>query len=370
MEKKLNLIGSASYTGYGVVTYNLMRTFMEDDWRISLFPKGLHGRITQEEMYYIDRACKNAETFDYDAPCLTIWHQFDLALRTGRGKYLAYPFFELDTFTDLEKHQLGYPDELIVSSDWAKEVVKKNGISTPTHVIPPGVDFNIFNPNIKPPVAEGMEEKTVFLNCGKWEVRKGHDFLIDAFHLAFKGDENVELWLLPTNIFLTPTEKKDWESLYMNSPLGKAGKIRIISWLHTHIELSNIMAQASCGVFPSRAEGWNLELLEMMALGKPVIATDYSAHTEFCNDENSMLIPIEVVEPAYDGKWFFEQGNWAKIENKQKKQLANFMRQVYEKKSSGEELSNHPGVETAKKYSWENCAKSLDNLLSPVTMMA
>ena len=56
------------------------------------------------------------------------------------------------------------------------------------------------------------------------------------------------------------------------------------------------MAKTDCGVFPARAEGWNLELLEMMSCNKPVIATNYSAHTEFCDDKNCMLIDIEDME--------------------------------------------------------------------------
>ena len=78
-------------------------------------------------------------------------------------------------------------------------------------------------------------------------------------------------------------------------------------------QVYNIMSQVDCGVFPSRGEGWNLELLEMMSAGKHVVATDYSAHTEFCTKENSGLVSISDVEPAFDGKWFFGQGNWAKI---------------------------------------------------------
>ena len=38
---------------------------------------------------------------------------------------------------------------------------------------------------------------------------------------------------------------------------------------------SQTMAGADCGIFLSRAEGWNLGLLEMMAMGKPVITTNY-----------------------------------------------------------------------------------------------
>ena len=39
------------------------------------------------------------------------------------------------------------------------------------------------------------------------------------------------------------------------------------------------MAEAHCGVFPARSEGWNLGLVEMLSMGRHVIATDYSAHT-------------------------------------------------------------------------------------------
>ena len=69
-------------------------------------------------------------------------------------------------------------------------------------------------------------------------------------------------------------------------------KVRFIDRVGTHQEVYNIMSRVDCGVFPSRAEGWNLELLELMACGKHVITTDYSAHTEFCTEENAMLIPI------------------------------------------------------------------------------
>ena len=68
------------------------------------------------------------------------------------------------------------------------------------------------------------------------------------------------------------------------------------------------MSQTDCGVFPARAEGWNLELLEMMSCGKNVIATNYSSHTEFCNSENCMLVETTELEDAHDGKWFRGQG--------------------------------------------------------------
>ena len=110
-----------------------------------------------------------------------------------------------------------------------------------------------------------------------------------------------------SNPFNSQEEENKWMQSY-NHP-----QVKLIPRMETQQEVYNIMSQVDCGVFPSRGEGWNLELLEMMAVGKHVIATDYSAHTEFCTEENCGLIPINTTEPAFDGKWFFGQGNWAEM---------------------------------------------------------
>jgi glycosyltransferase involved in cell wall biosynthesis len=115
------------------------------------------------------------------------------------------------------------------------------------------------------------------------------------------------------------------------------------------------MAQADCGIFLSRAEGWNLELLEMMSMNKPVITTNYSAHTEFCNPSNAHLVDIDELESAYDGKWFFGYGEWAKIGPKQKEQAIELMRHVYKSNIR----TNIAGLETGKHYSWQNSARHL-----------
>ena len=116
------------------------------------------------------------------------------------------------------------------------------------------------------------------------------------------------------------------------------------------------MSKTDCGVFPSRGEGWNLELLEMMAAGKHVVTTDYSAHTEFCTKENAGLVTISDVEPAFDGKWFFGQGNWAKMGAHEESDLyMKMMKFILDKKKT----LNEAGIETAKKFSWQNTAREI-----------
>ena len=90
-----------------------------------------------------------------------------------------------------------------------------------------------------------------------------------------------------------------------------------------------------------------------------MIATNYSSHTEFCNDDNCMLVDTEEKEDAVDGFWFRGQGQWASIKEKQISELAQHMRTVHEKKKNDELNINQAGVDTAKKFSWENSAMKI-----------
>ena len=181
--------------------------------------------------------------------------------------------------------------------------------------------------------------------------------LVKAFNEAFTPEDKVELWMMCDNPFYTDEENFQWERLYKGSGLGD--KIRSIPRQQTQKDVYNIMAQTDCGVFPARAEGWNLYLLEMMSCGKSVIATNYSAHTEFCNKENCMLVETTEMENAEDGKWFRGQGQWAALKEDQVSQIADYMREVHEKKKKDELNINQAGVDTAKKFSWTNSAKKV-----------
>ena len=353
---KLNLQAPINQLGYGVAGLNILKALYEEEVEVSFFPIGQPQVTNEEDAYAVRRGMRLAQTFDPQAPCVKIWHQNQMAERIGSGKFIGFPIFELDTFNELEKHHLNSCDELMVCSQWAKQVcldqlyMSPNGHSyldadAKVHVVPLGVDAELF-----PPAPARQDNKTIFFNCGKWEIRKGHDILINAFKKVAEEDENVELWMMCTNPFNSPEEDAKWHQLY-NHP-----KVKLIPRAETQTEVYNVMSHVDCGVFPSRGEGWNLELLEMMAAGKHVLATEYSAHTEFCNEENSYLLPISDVEPAFDNKWFFGQGNWAKIDDAEVDMLAKLM-QRFIKLSKGK--VNLEGIETAKRFSWQNTAKEI-----------
>ncbi len=353
----LNLICPINKLGYGTASRHILRELHAQGNKVALFPiaRPTMNDVDFQDIVAVEAGMTNARLYNSEAPSLRIWHQNDLAMKIGRGPSFAYPFFELETFDETEKHHLSSQDALIVSSQWAKQVVQDNGIKTPTFVAPLGVDTEIFNPSI---VKQRVAGPTVFFNCGKWEIRKGHDILIAAFNLAFKPEDNIELRMMPTNPFLRPEQVGRWEDIYLGSELGAAGKVKLLPRVDKHEEVAIMMGEADCGVFPARAEGWNLELLEMMAVGKYVATTNYSAHTEFCNGSNSMLLNVDELEPALDGVWFFGQGKWAALNEEHIVFLAEWMKSIHAKvQVSNNYLVNEEGAKTAQKLTWTNTAK-------------
>ena len=65
------------------------------------------------------------------------------------------------------------------------------------------------------------------------------------------------------------------------------------------------------------------------------------------------------MEDADDGKWFRGQGQWAALKEEQISQIADYMREVHEKKKKDELNINQAGVDTAKKFSWKNSAQKV-----------
>ena len=359
MRKKVNLMAPVNSLGYGVAGLNITKQ-LSKICDVSLFPIGNPEATTQEDADVLQECVNNQESFDAKSPCLRIWHQFSMAEQIGNGLRCGFPIFELDKFNKKELHHLNSLDKIFVCSEWAKEVVvsqlynsyKRLDLSYNVHVAPLGVDRQIFS------VKDDDEwPETRFVNIGKWEYRKGHDILSEAFNKAFEPEDNVSLYMMNHNPFLNSEQEREWVDLYSNSKLSD--KIEFIPRVQTHKQVADVMSQIDCGVFPSRAEGWNLEAIELLSMGKELIITDFSAHTEFCTAENSRLISIDNTEDAFDGIWFHGQGQWAELAESQIDQLVEHMRAVHKHKQENGKINNSLGIETADRFSWANTAQSI-----------
>lgn len=329
---KLNLQGPLNTLSYGVVTTNLA----------SELAKVCDLRI-------IEIGGNRSQLPHHDGHSLKIWHQNRLMDHVGKGLKIGFPIFELDTFSDEEKHHISYLDKVLVCSQWARDLVLP--INPNVFVVPLGVDRTIFQPPIRR--AEGS---FLFYTVGKWEVRKSHHELIECFNSAFTPKDDVELHLFCDNPFPF-VDSKSWERYAKSGPMGQ--KITVHPRFDSQTEMVEKLKLMHCGLFLSKAEGWNLGLLEAMSMGHKVIATNYSGHTEFVTTKNSSLIQTDELEKADDGVWFKGTGNWGKFGLRQKEATIEAMRQATIDRSQ-----NIAGIETAKWFSWENsAAKVVESVL-------
>lgn len=355
MNYKININSPVGKTGYGITSWNIAKQLHLLGIDVSLFPIGnsveLNGR---DDQVIAEKMLDRINDFEIKSPFLKIWHQNDLAFRIGVGDYYSFPFFELDTFNKREIHHMNSCDYMFATCKWAKSILRNNDIDIPIAIAPLGVDASIFHVPNKIRVDSG---KYIFGHIGKWEKRKSQDFLLKAFELAFDINDNVELWLVPHNPFLNEQETNYWLQLASENKLRD--KIKIYGRLPTQYHLADLIFNMDCGVFLSRAEGWNNEILEFMAMNKPIIATNYSAHTEYCSENNSYLVHVDDTEIANDGKWFFGNGKWAKLAENELDQTVNYMKYVYHNNIT----TNPNGVTTSNRYSWKNTATIIHETL-------
>ena len=90
----MHLMSPIGGTGYGYVALNILQELSKNhDIGISLI--GNPNIENDSQAKIIQQAMETVHHLPLDTPCLKIWHQFDLLVRPGKGKYFAFPFFEI-----------------------------------------------------------------------------------------------------------------------------------------------------------------------------------------------------------------------------------------------------------------------------------
>jgi len=353
MKNSLILNCPINSMGYGITSYNTWKALHKklDTILFIMHEPQLEKHWDQSNI--LADVLKQRE-YDTNLPCLKIWHPNDLIIKPhSKGLYSTYSFFETDRLNPAEILHYNIPDIVFVPTSWAKNILINHNIpKNKIKVAPSGVDVDIFNPTIKIDT-EDKQDKYIFLNIGKWEIRKGHDILVHIFNQAFEEKDNVELWMLNHNPFLSENENKHWLEMYKNSKLGD--KIKIFPRLPSQEHIAKIIKLSDCGIYPARAEGWNNEALETMAMNKPVILTNYSGHTQYATEKNSYLVNIDSLEEAIDGKFFNGIGRWAELTSNVIDNFVEHMRYVYRNNIK----TNPNGLETAQKFNWNHTASSM-----------
>ncbi len=164
------------------------------------------------------------------------------------------------------------------------------------------------------------------LHVGTLEPRKNLQFLVKAFAIAKKNPDFTAKLVI--------TGKKGWyyEGLFTLVDELKLNEEVIFTGYVEDDDLPALYNAATIFAFPSQYEGFGLPPLEAMASGTPVISSNTSSMPEVIGAAGVLLPPKD-------------EAVWAKA-----------LIDLYTDKKELERL-RRAGLEQAKKFSWDRCAR-------------
>ncbi len=155
------------------------------------------------------------------------------------------------------------------------------------HYIPNGVDPGLFHPRDRSSCRRQLgldDRKKVLLFVGKFRPVKGIEYLLDALRLL-KGENKLDFDTVL--IGSGPLEQKYCRAI---ENYGLNGRV-VFAGNRKHEEISTWMSAADLFCLPSLKEGMPNVVLEALACGCPVVASDVGGISDLIEGRNGILVP-------------------------------------------------------------------------------
>ena len=278
------------------------QTFSVDRFR-SIPEKDYADILTPQHEFRLHRYTHIVEMFRSPLPRELVERRARIAFWEGQHGILdVWPF-------------LAGPDPVIAMSDFNAEYFRRD-LEAPVHKIAyplRKIDIALPSPmemRRRFGIASDDFMALFTFDFGSFR-RKNPQAAMRAFAKAFPGEQNVKLVFKTMGANTHPREVAELESLARS--LGLQDRFLHISEYLSHADLYGLTAV--CDVYMSlhRGEGFGIGMAEAMLMGRPVIATDWSANTEFCRPGASFPIPYRLV-PVKPDEYFVSMKEWAEAD--------------------------------------------------------
>jgi len=186
----------------------------------------------------------------------------------------------------LSKFLVKKADGIRVVSSGIKDKLIKQGIDKKKiKVIPTPIDLEKFiycDPTkVKEIKNKIQEDRKTIINVGRSDPAKDYNTLLKAIDLVRKKYGKIAFWQIGANLSLENKIKID-DNLIAES-IGKINQEELTNYYHA----------ANIYVSSSKHESFGKVLIEAMAAGLPVVATETTGSKEIISDkENGFLVPI------------------------------------------------------------------------------
>lgn len=291
---------------------------------------------------------------------INIWFWPAPAIEFSKGINVCWAIFETTKLPNwYVNHLKKFANIIWVPSHWGRKVLIDNGINAKLiDVLPEGVDSKLFNPfHVKRPI-EQIPTPFKFLTIGKFEERKGYRQLLQGFKEAFQNS-NEAILLIKADYYLNHDEKKE----ELENLIDSYGLTNVQTYWGdwSRESMVELYSFADAFVFPSRAEGWGLPLIEAIACGLPVMSTFYSGHTEFLEHIRNKFLKIDFVmesisDPEFKQYWPASDGDHGAWANPDVFSIARNLKKMRSDYFIQAKIAQENSDIVRKEYSWSGSA--------------
>lgn len=272
---------------------------------------------------------------------------------------IGFWLWELEEFPDEWVGCIDLVDEIWTPAEFVSESIRKK-TDKPVRTIPYSVNAPV-DDKFDRKHFELPEDKFLFFmmyNSGSIMERKNPIGTLEAFKKAFEKDNDKVGLVIKINEMEDPAEMAkiiEFFDGYTN--------IYFITKNMSKIEVNSLVKAVDVFVSLHRAEGFGLGMAEAMLVGTPVIATNWSANTEFMNSDVACMVDYKLIELNEDYGLFKKGYRWADADVSE---AAAFMRRLYEDSEYADEISKKAKVYIEKKLSMETSVELVKQRISEI----
>jgi len=292
---------------FGNVSYNILRQLWRKGVNVMWYPIGGNSdfsafdKIDPEFAKWLENSAKKANSkIDPEMPSFKLWHLNGSQSKIG-SKQALYTFYELNQPTEDEINLAKFQNLVYFSSNYSAKKFKELGVNS--DVIPVGFDEDLYKTG-----KQYLDQNIVHFGLmGKFEKRKHTEKIIKLWISKFGNDNRYQLSVCVTNPFF---KQEEMNGMLSNCLGGKrCTNINFLPYLKTNSEVNDFLNAIDIDLTGlSGAEGWNLPAFNATCLGKWSIVLNATAHMDWANSNNSIMVQPNGTEPCYDGK-FFQEGS-------------------------------------------------------------
>ena len=281
---------------------------------------------------------------------------------------------------------------VITSSEFAKktfelmdyEIKNQQGqtqgrlkLTTPIEVLFEGANTNIYKVIDKPCSLDiQIKEDFAYLFVGHWmqgefgEDRKNVSLLVKAFYETFKNKSKKPALILKASGGVSSYMDRD-ELLKKIEIIKKtvvANSLPNIYLLHgefTDEEMNELYnhSKVKAMVSLTKGEGFGRPLLEFSLVKKPIMTTNWSAHTEFLSKEFTTLMNGELknLHPSVLNDWFVKEAQWFNVNPME---VNHYLKDIFENYKKYQNNANRQTYKSKTEFSWDKMKEKLDTILT------